>query len=101
MHIFKSTIMPTEECGSPVGQLHGAIFGKRSHIAALNAVGRQVAREEGWDLLDMDVMTAQLTPAIVFRDDKFHPVDAVNKAALNVMLNAMVQREEGHLSQLQ
>ncbi len=84
-----------------MGQLHGAIFGKRSHIAALNAVGRQVAREEGWDLLDMDVMTAQLTPAIVFRDDKFHPVDAVNKAALNVMLNAMVQREEGHLSQLQ
>lgn len=90
MHIYKSTIKPIEDCQSPAGQLHAFIFGKRGHMAALNAVGRQVAHEEGWALLDMDLMTAQLPAATVFREDRFHPADAINLAALNVILNALV-----------
>ena len=76
-----------------MGQLKPVIFGKRAHIAALNAVGRQIAYEEGWDVLDMDALTAQLPPNKTFRGDGYHPVDTVNLSALNLILNEVTQRD--------
>lgn len=81
--------MPLEDCKRDDGTFAQPKVGKRGHVAAMTAIAMQVAREEGWGILNMDQLVAQLPPKILFLKDAFHPAVYVSLAGLNVLLNTL------------
>ena len=88
-HVFKTSVMPLEDCERTDGTFAQPKLGKRGHFAAMTAIAMQVAREEGWGVLNMDQLVAQLPPKTLFLPDSFHPAIYVSLAGLNVLLNTL------------
>ena len=63
--------MPLEDCKHNDGTFAQPKLGKRGHVAAMTAIAIQVAKEEGWGILNMDDVVAQLPPQILFLPDGF------------------------------
>ena len=55
----------------------------------MTAIALQIAKEEGWRILDMNSVVAQLPPKTVFLPDAFHPNIYISLAGLNMMLNTL------------
>ena len=83
--------MPMEDCERDDGTFVQPKVGKRGHVAAMTAIAMQVATEEGWGILNMDTLVAQLPPATLFLPDGFHPQVFVGFAGLNVLLNLLAR----------
>ena len=88
-HIYKTTVMPLEDCERDDGTFAQPKLGKHGHIAAMTAIAMQVAKDEGWSVLNMDRVVAQLPPKTLFLPDGFHPLPYVSLTGLNVLLNTL------------
>ena len=88
-HVLKTSVMPLEDCERGDGSFAQPKLGKRGHFAAMTAIAMQVAQEEGWGILNMDQLVAQLPPVTLFMPDTFHPKVNISLAGLNVLLNAL------------
>ena len=89
MHVYKTSVMPLEDCERNDGTFAQPKLGKRGHFAAMTAIAMQVAREEGWGILNMDQLVAQLPPKTLHLPDLYHPAVYVGFAGLNVLLNTL------------
>ena len=88
-HIYKTTVMPLEDCERDDGTFAQPKLGKRGHVAAMTAIAMQVAKEEGWRILNMDHIVAQLPPRTLFLPDNLHPQLFVSFASLKLLLNTL------------
>lgn len=86
--IFRTTSPPElANCTDGTGTHANPLLGKHSHVVDLNAVGRDMARRHGWEVIDMESLSARFHHHTFFLRDHHHPDKKMLWTALNMMLN--------------
>ena len=75
------------DCADGSGAHGNPLLGKHSHVVDLNSLARDIARQHGWHVIDMERFTAPFHHHTFFLRDWHHPDGNILAAALNSMLN--------------